>query len=194
MEEKRLTRRFSDVFDEIVPVVEKVVKGFLTQNAALVQANHAKFREILKARIAFAEEIQQKKGKDEAELKFLKLVIAFQSVASGLENLIEKIEIKGDSNILFSDKAIKEITQLFAAIRTQYMNTRDYVITENPHLKERIRKDMEEVMKLIGDFSVTHQDRLIKGLCTPKASYLYIDISDSIKRIAKGLVAFSEQI
>jgi hypothetical protein len=39
-----------------------------------------------------------------------------------------------------------------------------------------------------------HQQRLIAGVCMPKASYLYIDISESIKRISRGLAEFSEKV
>ena len=194
MEEKRLTRRFSDLFDEIVPIVENLRKGFFAQNAALVKESHDKFKEILKNRVAFAEKILKEKVKGEQEQRYVGLIVPFQTVALAVENLMEKMEIKVDAKILFSEKALKEINALFAVIEAQLMDAKDFVLTGNPHLKAAVRQGMEDVQRMADDYAVIHQDRLIAGVCMPKASYLYIDITDSLKRLARGLVAFSEKV
>jgi Na+/phosphate symporter len=49
-------------------------------------------------------------------------------------------------------------------------------------------------VELIADYDVVHQNRLISGVCMPKASYLYIDITDSLKRISRGLVDLVEKV
>ena len=46
---------------------------------------------------------------------------------------------------------------------------------------------------MIDDFEIIHQNRLITGVCMPKASYLYIDMTDSLKRMAKELAAFADK-
>jgi Na+/phosphate symporter len=194
MEEKRLTRRFSDLFDEIVPVVENLRKGFFAQNAALVKESHDKFKEILRNRVAFAEKILKEKVKGEQEQRYVLLIVPFQTVALAMENLMEKMEIKVDAKILFSEKALKEINALFAVIEAQLKDTKDYVLTANPHLKAAVHQGMEDIQRMADEYAVIHQDRLIAGVCMPKASYLYIDITDSLKRLARGLAAFSERV
>ena len=194
MEEKRLTRRFSDLFDEIVPVVENLRKGFFAQNAALVKESHDKFKEILRNRVAFAEKILKEKVKGEQEQRYVLLIVPFQTVALAMENLMEKMEIKVDAKILFSEKALKEINALFAVIEAQLKDTKDYVLTANPHLKAAVHQSMEDIQRMADEYAVIHQDRLIAGVCMPKASYLYIDITDSLKRLARGLAAFSERV
>ena len=194
MEEKRLTRRFSDLFDEIVPIVENLRKGFFAQNATLVKESHEKFKEILRNRVAFAEKILKERVKGEQEQRYVGLIVPFQTVALAMENLMEKMEIKVDAKILFSEKALKEINALFAVIEAQLMDAKDYVLTANPHLKASVRQGMEDVQRMADEYAVIHQDRLIAGVCMPKASYLYIDITDSLKRLARGLAAFSEKV
>ena len=111
-----------------------------------------------------------------------------------MENLMEKMEIKVDAKILFSEKALKEINALFSVIEAQLVDTKDYVLTANPTLKAAARQGMEDIQRLADEYAVIHQDRLIAGVCMPKASYLYIDITDSLKRLARGLAAFAEKV
>ncbi len=61
-------------------------------------------------------------------------------------------------------------------------------------MKDAARRGMEEVIKLADEYEVVHQQRLIEGVCMPKASYLYLDIVDSFKRITKSLDEFAERV
>jgi len=193
MEERRLEKRFLDTFDEIVPVMESVRKGFIAQNIALVKDGRAKFQEILRNRAAFAEKVIQEKKRTDAEIRYMSLIIPFQTVALAIENVMEKMEIKVEAKILFSEKAAKEINVLIAIVASQLRDIKDYITTRNPNLKAAIKKSMEDLTRLADEYTVVHQDRMIQGVCMPKASYLYIDITDSLKRLSRGLVAFSEK-
>ena len=155
---------------------------------------HEKFRLMLKSPLAQAEKIIEAKDKGEVEKRFVKTMISFQVTALGLENLMDRMEIKLDSNILFSEKALKEIRGLFDVMEGQLRDARDFCSTGNPHVKQMVRHGMEEMKKLADEYALIHQDRLIMGVCMPKASYLYLDITDSLKRISKGLVEFSERV
>ena len=53
---------------------------------------------------------------------------------------------------------------------------------------------MEKIIEMADKYSLMHEERLITGACMPKASYLYLDIIGSIKRIAQELVSFSERV
>jgi Na+/phosphate symporter len=67
-------------------------------------------------------------------------------------------------------------------------------MTKNPILKEQIRVDVEKIRKMIDEFEMIHQNRLITGVCMPQASYLYIDMTDSLKRMAKELAVFADKV
>jgi Na+/phosphate symporter len=53
---------------------------------------------------------------------------------------------------------------------------------------------MEKMFKMIEELALVHQNRLITGICMPQASYLYLDITDSLKRITRGLVDFADKV
>lgn len=193
MEDQELTNRFCSLFEETLPILTNIYKGFAGQKINLLKESRSKFREIWKNRLPAVEKLIEDKDKNEVEKRFVTLLPHLQRVALAIDNLLDKMEIKVETHALFSQKALDEIKQLMVAVGTEFTDVKDYCMTKNPVLKEQIRVDMEKVRKMIDDFEMVHQNRLITGVCMPKASYLYIDMTDSLKRMAKELGAFAEK-
>jgi phosphate:Na+ symporter len=193
MEERELTDRFCNIFEETLPILTTIYKGFAGQKLPVLKESRTKFRNILKNQIPFFDRLVEDKDKDEAEKKYLNLVPHLQRIALALDNLVDKMEIKIETRVLFSQKAIDELKQLMVAIGTEFTDVRDYLRTKNPVLKEQIREDMEKIRKMVGDYEIIHQNRLITGVCMPQASYLYIDMTDSLRRMAKELAVFADK-
>ncbi len=194
MEEKELMQRFLDVFETATPILDELKKGFFAQKAAIIQDCEKKFGDLLISRVPYVEKIIGEKEKSEADKKYVRLLPALQTIALAIENLMYKMEAKVASNILFSEKALSEIRELYGLMQEQFRDTKDYVITRNPSLKQSIRQHMEKTFQLIEELAIVHQNRLITGICMPQASYLYLDITDSLKRISRGLVDFSDKV
>jgi Na+/phosphate symporter len=194
MEEKRLVERFNDEFVKTIPILNNIKKGFLTQNLGIMKENKAQFREMLKSRVASVQKIIEETNKTELQKQYLILIPSFQTIGLALENLISKMETKVELKILFSEKALAEIKELYTILEEQFRNTRDYIATKNPVLKAETKAGWEKIFKTIDEYAVIHQGRLIAGICVPQASYLYLDIVDSIKRISRGLIDFVEKV
>ena len=194
MEEKRLVERFSDVFVKTISILDNIKKGFFTQKLDVVRENKAQFREILKSRVPGVQKIIEEKDKTEAQKQYLALIPLFQTIGLALENLISKMETKVELKILFSEKALSEIKGLYAILEEQFQDTKDYITTKNLVLKAEIKAGWGKIFKAADEYAIIHQGRLIAGFCMPQASYLYLDIVDSIKRISRGLIDFSEKV
>ncbi|HEX2964346.1 MAG TPA: hypothetical protein VHO84_01100 [Syntrophorhabdaceae bacterium] len=194
MEEREITDRLTKLFEETVPILHKVYRGFEGHKANLLRECKLSFRESLKKRLPEIEKLVEVKDKNEAVKRFIIALPHLQRVALALDNLVEKMEIKVENNILFNQKALDEIKQLMVAVGAEFTNAKDYCMTRNPLLKAQIQTDMENVMRMIDDFETIHQNRLITGVCMPNASYLYIDMTDSLKRMARELGAFADRI
>jgi Na+/phosphate symporter len=193
MEEQELTNRFCNLFDQTLPILTNIYKGFAGQKLNLLKESRSKFREIWKNRLPAVEKLIEDKDKNEVEKKFVTLLPHLQRVALAIDNLVDKMEIKVETHALFSQKALDEIKQLMVAVGAEFTDVKDYCMTKNPVLKEQIHMDMQKVRKMIDDFEMVHQNRLITGVCMPKASFLYIDMTDSLKRMAKELGAFADK-
>jgi Na+/phosphate symporter len=194
MEEKRLVERFNDIFVKTIPILDNIKKGFLTQNLDTVRENKAQFRTMLKSRAASVQKIIEEKDKTEVQKQYLALIPSFQTIGLALENLISKMETKVELKILFSEKALSEIKGLYAILEEQFQDTKDYITTKNLVLKAEIKAGWGKIFKAADEYAIIHQGRLIAGVCMPQASYLYLDIVDSIKRISRGLIDFSEKV
>lgn len=194
MDEKELMWRFRDVFETSEPILDDLEKGFFSQRVAIIQECEKKFGELLISRVPYVERIIGEKQKTEADMKYVRLLPALQTIALAIENLMYKMESKITSNILFSEKALSEVRALFHLMKEQFRDTKDYVITGNPALKEAIRVHMDKMFKMIEELAIVHQNRLITGICMPQASYIYLDITDSLKRISRGLVDFVSKV
>lgn len=194
MEEKRLVNRFNDAFAITVPILDNIKKGFLTQKLDIMRESKAKFREMVKAKAVSIMQIIEEPNKSEAQKEYLHLIPLFQTIGLALENLINKMETKVELKILFSEKALSEINELYAILEEQFRDSRDYIATKNPVLKANVKASYEKVFNTADGYALIHQGRLIQGICMPEASYLYLDIIDSIKRISRGLIDFTEKV
>jgi len=190
MDEKELMQRFRDVFETSEPILDELEKGFFSQQARIIQDCEKKFGDLLISRVPYVERIIGEKDKSEADMKYVRLLPALQTIALAIENLMYKMESKLVSNILFSEKALSEIKALFRLMREQFRDTKDYIITRNPALQEAVKMQTDKMFKMIEDLAIVHQNRLITGICMPQASYIYLDITDSLKRISRGLTDF----
>lgn len=194
MEEKRRVEWFNNVFAKAIPILNNVKKGFLAQKLDIVRENKAEFREMLKSLVASVQKIIDEKDKTEVQKQYLTLIPAFQTIGLAMENLISKMETKLELKILLSEKALAEIKELYTILEEQFRDTRDYMSTKNPVLKAGIKANWEKIFTLVDEYAIIHQNRLIAGVCVPQASYLYLDIVDSIKRISRGLLDFAEKV
>jgi hypothetical protein len=194
MEEKRLVERFNDLFVQTTPLLDEIRKGFFAQKLDTLKQGKAKFRDLLKSRVSYFQNIIETKDKNEAQKQYLLLLPLFQTMALAIENLMNKMETKVELHILFSEKALSEIEKIYSIMEEQFRDTKDYVVTRNPGLKTSIKANWEKTFELTDEYALIHQTRLITGVCMPTASYLYLDIIDSIKRIVRGLSDFSEKV
>jgi Na+/phosphate symporter len=194
MEEDELVQRFYKTFEAIIPILQDVYKGFFADNPVLLKDCLSRFEKMHTAVLPFVEKVIAEKEKDPVEIKYVNLVLAFQPIALAIQSLINKMLIKVGSNILFSDKAVKEIKSLLEITYVQFRDAKDYVLTKNPHLKDNVLEGKEKLIEIATDYDVVHQNRLIAGVCMPKASYLYIDFTHALKRISRGLADFAERV
>lgn len=128
----------------------------------------------------------------------LKTVVLFpghlERVGDLLESILNVVRIKARQGVPFSDKAMAEIGELFDTFTEMLVDFRDVLLTRNRALLERILQQADRIGELAAEFSLTHEDRLLEGLCSPFASSLFLDILDSVKQAAIHLRQMSEAL
>jgi Na+/phosphate symporter len=128
----------------------------------------------------------------------LKTLVLFpgrlERVGDLLESILNVCHIKTRDGVPVSDKANEELDKLVGVLTEVLINFRDALLTRNKVLLEVIVEDGHRLGKMIVDFRLAHEDRLLEGACSPKASSLYLDVSDSIRNANRHLKEMSESL
>jgi len=194
MEEKELNQKLCDMFKDMVLVLEHTKVGFFTQNQTVLTEAETKLTEILRSNLPFTEELVKKQTKNDTEKKYVNLLPQLQLMAVNIRNLINEKKKKIESRLLFTDKAMNEIRELYTLLQDQFQDATDYIPTKNSHLRIHIKTGMESLFKKADEYVTGHETRLITGLCMPKASYSYLAIVESMKTVSRELTSFSEKL
>lgn len=124
-------------------------------------------------------------AKNNPDLKpYVSIPVHFLRIGENIEKLSELIDKKIKDNILFSDKAVSEITFLLERLSDILRPSSDIILAKNIILKKYVEESESDIIKRAIEYATLHEDRLIEGLCLPVASSIYIHMLDSIKNIA----------
>lgn len=105
-------------------------------------------------------------------------------IGENIEKLSGLMNKKIKENILFSDRAVTEITFLLQRLVDIIRPTADIVLAKNTILRRYIEESEAGIVKRATEYATLHEERLIEGLCLPVASSLYVNMLDAIKSIA----------
>ena len=132
-------------------------------------------------------------GKEHGQFRFLTVLPCIQKLGINIGDLLRASTTKLDCGVPFTDKGLNEIKDVIAGAQGLAMDTKDVFITKNRHLGQRVQSDVEQLYEMVDAFSLEHQDRLIKGACSAKASYLYLDMMEALKRTVLHFAALSKE-
>ena len=121
---------------------------------------------------------------DKELIKSLMVVIGHIELATnGLDSVLQHVRVKASESILFTDKAVNEISHLFKETLDLLKTAGDTIMTRNDVLRKYIVSKYMSLNEMVDGYSVEHEERLIKGLCQPASSSLYLDIVDSLMKV-----------
>ena len=124
-------------------------------------------------------------GMDDPYVKsFLPVPDHLLKIVENIEKLSENIDKKIRDNILFSDRAVKETVFLLQRLIEILSPTGDIILARNTFLSMYIEESQEGVGKMTRDYATFHEERLIKGVCLPVSSSLYVNMLNEINNIA----------
>jgi Na+/phosphate symporter len=115
---------------------------------------------------------------------YISVPVHLLRIAENIEKLSEFIQKKISDKVLFSDRAVTEVTFLLQRLIDIIKPTADIILARNSILSRYVQESEAGVTKRALEYTTLHEERLIEGICAPQASSLYINILDRIKGIA----------
>lgn len=113
--------------------------------------------------------------------RILSIINSLESMKYNVLKVVNQTKVKISEGILFTDKAVNELKELFEAVLDLINDLNDVFITENQVLIKHIVDRIKEIEKNAQKYATEHEERLVKGECLAKSSTLYLLSLDSLR-------------
>jgi Na+/phosphate symporter len=193
MDGKEYTRVISEALESTGGTVDALKKCLFSRNKRLMGETKRSLAASVKASLPLFEQTLEKKEKEGVDQWLLELLPSLQRLGIGVEDLAGGVQIAVEAEVPFTDKALSEISEILALLKDLARDTGDVLATRNSNFRSYAMTCAEHLVQRTCDCGIEHQKRLIEGACSPKASFLYLNIIDAAKRIAQELGSLCEK-
>lgn len=181
--------------EKTVVMLKLTWEGFRRQDARPLEPAGKLGREIHQREKELTQRIAgtvPRQGEGDAGLYLLPMHL--ERVGDNIEFLVRAIRTMAQEGVPFSERATKEINSLFSKAVEIVECMRDAIGTKNKVLIRHILEDGQRFEQIANDFAVHHQERLIEGVCVPKASSVYLAILDYLKGIESHIRQMAQKM
>ncbi len=137
--------------------------------------------------------LSKERGKEWVK-PYVAIVSSFDRMGYNLDGILDRLKKMAHEQVLFTDRAIKEINDVFQETIRLVENLPDLLLTQNRLLAQQIEEKGKSIFKMADRYSEEHEQRLIEGVCVPQSSPLYLDILFSLKGIIAHTIQISERL
>ena len=155
-------------------MLELTEDAFIRSKVASLDQAESLALEIRAREDALTEKLAKLAPSDSAARAILSVPVHIEKIAVSIERIITNIRVKIKEGLLFSDKAIQETGRLLVKSKEMLKKAGEALVTSSTESLEIVRIDSEAVIRLANDFATSHEDRLVAGECSPKASSNYL--------------------
>ena len=113
----------------------------------------------------------------------ISIIGSIEMAVTGLDSTLRHVRVQIGEGILFGDKAMGEIRYLFQETLDIVKIAGGTLVTRNEVFMKHVVDKYKNLDNIAGTYAEKHEGRLIKGLCQPQASPLYLNIMDSIMTV-----------
>ena len=104
----------------------------------------------------------------------MSIIDSIEMAVPGLDSVLQHVRVQIGEGILFGDKAMGEIRYLFQETLDIVKIAGGTLVTRNEVFMKHVVDKYKNLDNIAGTYAEKHEGRLIKGLCQPQASPLYL--------------------
>jgi Na+/phosphate symporter len=164
--------------------LELLQKAFIYSSSESLDACLTKLAAIRSSEPKLSKEVREMARQKMDREVFADIPRHFLVICDQLDILAETLKKKIDGNILFSDRAITEISFLSQSLMEILKAASDLVLVKNPILLRYVEESEARLTRATSEYATHHEERLIEGLCLPVASSVFLKILETMKAIA----------
>jgi phosphate uptake regulator len=123
-------------------------------------------------------------GAPEAEpLRFIPSHL--ERIGDALESVAHCLRAREDEAAEFTDRGVREVRELFDRAHGLLECARDLTRTGNQVLARHVELEAMRFQDVATSFAAAHEERLIEGVCLPRASSAYLGILDNLREVTR---------
>ena len=146
------------------------------------------------AKISFPEEDRLK------IMVYADIAADFELIGDYCKDILERIQIKIEEKLLFSEDAVVEYKELYAKTKDALEEVVFVLNKDNPALVKEVLRNEEHIDSLVDKYRRNHNQRLILGKCSPLGCNMFLNMLDftaaiyyHVKKIAKSLLKIKNE-
>jgi Na+/phosphate symporter len=196
--DKEVGEKMNQVCQSLIKMLELSFQGFRKHTEESLREVEKVTNEVRKNSSELTSLLISRSSSNEKEREwakpYLSITSSFDRMTFNIEGIVDRLKSKVQNRILFSDRAVKEINDIFQEAMDLLESLPDLILTQNKLLAQHIGEQVRSVFKIVNGYFEEHEERLIQGVCTPKSSPIYLGILESLKGIIAHILEVSGKI
>jgi len=119
----------------------------------------------------------------------------FELIGDYCKDILERIQIKIEEKLLFSEDAVLEYKELYNKTKAALEEVVFVLEKDNPALIKEVLRKEEHIDSLVDKYRQNHGQRMLAGACTPMSCNMFLNMLDftaavyyHIKKITKSIL------
>jgi len=108
-----------------------------------------------------------------------------ERIGDALEGVIRTLREREDESAAFTERGMREVRELFDRAEGLLECARDLTRTGNGVLARHVELESMRFQEVASGFALAHEERLIDGVCLPRASSAYLAILDDLREVTR---------
>lgn len=193
MDEKELLKTTGDILTSLITILDGLKHCLFSSDGRKLKDIEKRLAATTTSSLPLFEELVQKKQRTAVDEKLLGMLPSLQKLGIGAADLASGVKTAIEARVPFTDKALAEISEIMALTKDLTRDTNDVLSTGNARFREYALSSAAGLLKRADECGLEHQQRLLTGLCAPKSSFVYLDIMQALKRIARELASLCKK-
>lgn len=117
-----------------------------------------------------------------------------ERIGDAAEGLIRCLRLMEAEGTVFTDRGVREVNALFERAIELLECARDLALTGNRVLARHLALESAAFHELADEYARAHEQRLIEGVCMPRASSAYLAILDYLREAVRHARRVGERV
>jgi Na+/phosphate symporter len=119
-------------------------------------------------------------------------VRTLRQLGTAAEDLMRQMGAALEGDISFTEDAASELSEVMALVKDAARDAGDALAAKSSRFREYVLSTVCRIVERMEEYSACHEGCLVAGMRPPAASFLYLDVMGSLKRIAIDLATVAQ--